>query len=157
MIIAIDGPAASGKSTVARRVAASLGVAFLDTGAMYRAVTYEVLARGLDPADEQACGELAESLLLGFTPGGEILIDGVPGESKIRGPRIDGQVSTVAAHPRVRVAVVAIQKAMGDRQALVAEGRDTTTVVFPDAEHKFFLVASAAERGRRRAEQVGFH
>ena len=156
MIIAIDGPAAPGKSTVARRVATALGVAFLDTGAMYRAVTHEVLSRDLDPADEVACGEVAESLQLGFTSAGEILIDGVPGEPHIRGPRIDGVVSTVAAHPRVRLAIVTIQKSMGERQSLVAEGRDTTTVVFPGADHKFFLVASAAERGRRRAEQEGF-
>lgn len=156
MIVAIDGPAASGKSTVAQRVAASLGVAFLDTGAMYRAVTLEVQSRGLDPADEQACGTLAEELQIGFTPSGEILIDGQPGEPRIRGPKIDGDVSTVAAHPRVRHAIVAIQRSMGGRQSLVAEGRDTTTVVFPDADHKFFLVASPAERGRRRAVQEGF-
>ena len=156
MIIAIDGPAASGKSTVAKRVAAQLGVPFLDTGAMYRAVTLRAQAAGIDPADGEACGALAERLELRFDEAGRILIDGEPGEPHIRGARVERDVSAVSAHSRVRRAVVAIQRAIGRGQSIVAEGRDTTTVVFPDAEHKFFLVASPDERGRRRAEQEGY-
>lgn len=158
MIIAIDGPAGAGKSTVARRIAEVLGWTFLDTGAMYRAVTLTVLRRGIDPDAEEACGEVARSLELGFDPQGRILIDGEPGEPGIRSEEVTGAVSAVSAHPSVREAVVKVQRALAAGTAgaggLVAEGRDTTTVVFPDATHKFFLIATAAERARRRAREL---
>jgi cytidylate kinase len=159
MIIAIDGPAAAGKSTVARKLAEALGFTYLDTGAMYRAVTLAVLDGGVDPASERACGELARSLELAFDPQGRITIDGRPGEPRIRGAEVTAAVSTVSAHPAVRAAVVARQRHLA-REAdargggLVAEGRDTTTVVFPAAEHKFFLIATAPERARRRAREL---
>ena len=155
MILAIDGPAASGKSTVARRLAAALGATFLDTGAMYRAVTLQALEQGIDPSDGERLGELAESLQLTFDREGRIRIDGRPGEPAIRSARVTGAVSLVAAHPRVRRAVVALQRALGRGADLVAEGRDTTTVVFPEADYKFYLVASPAERARRRALEEG--
>jgi cytidylate kinase len=155
MIIAIDGPAASGKSTVARRVAEHLGARFLDTGSMYRAVTLRAQEQGLDLEDGQACGQMAEGLALSFDGRGEVLIDGEPGEPEIRSQAVNRDVSVVAAHPRVRRAVVAVQRAIARGQSVVAEGRDTTTVVFPEASHKFFLVASPLERARRRAEQEG--
>lgn len=155
MIIAIDGPAASGKSTVAQQVAARLGLTFLDTGAMYRAVTLRAQAAGLDVEDGDACGALAERLELRFDAEGRVLIDGEPGEPAIRSAEVNQDVSAVAAHPRVRRAVVAVQRAIGRGSSIVAEGRDTTTVVFPEADHKFFLIASPEERGRRRAEQEG--
>ena len=150
MIIAIDGPAGSGKNTVARALAARLGLAFLDTGAMYRAVTLTVLGRGVDPGDGEACGRVAQDLDLTFDSEGRILIEGQPGEPSIRGSQVDQEVSKVAAHPAVRRAVVpkqrriAAQAIPGDGKSagegIVAEGRDTTTVVFPDADHKFHNV-----------------
>jgi len=155
MIIAIDGPAGAGKSTVAREVARVLGVTYLDTGAMYRAVTLTVLERAIDPADGQACGRVARGLELSFDAEGHVRIDGRPGEPAIRSPRVTAAVSAVSAHPAVREAVVARQRALAAERDLVAEGRDTTTVVFPTAEHKFYLTADEAERARRRARELG--
>ena len=156
MIVALDGPAGVGKSTVARALARELGLLFLDTGAMYRAVTWSVLERGLDPADGAACGRVARELVLAFDAEGHILVDGRPGEPAIRGPEVTRQVSLVAAHAPVREAVVAEQRALAARAGgVVAEGRDTTTAVFPRADHKFYLDASPAERARRRALQEG--
>jgi cytidylate kinase len=158
MIIAIDGPAGAGKSTVARRIADVLRWTYLDTGAMYRAVTLTVLGRGVDPHAEEACGEVARSLELVFDPKGHIQIDGVPGEPGIRSEEVTGAVSAVSAHAAVREAVVAVQRQLAERSdetgGLVAEGRDTTTVVFPDATHKFFLIATATERAQRRAREL---
>ena len=155
MIIAIDGPAASGKSTVARALARLLNLTFLDTGAMYRAVTLRVLEAGENLDDEQACGHLAAELDLSFDEQGRVLIDGDPGEPQIRGADVTAAVSTVAAHALVRAAIVPKQQAIAARGGAVAEGRDTTTVVFPEADHKFYLVASPQERGRRRARERG--
>ena len=152
----MDGPAGAGKSTVARRVAAALGLTFLDTGAMYRAVTLAVLERDARPDDADACAALARALALDFDEGGRIRIDGRPGEPAIRAQRVTRHVSTVSAHPGVRRAIVARQRELGARPpGVVAEGRDTTTVVFPDADHKFFLTASPEERARRRAAELG--
>ena len=144
---------------MARRLAEALGWTYLDTGAMYRAVTLTVLARGLDPESEGACGNVARTIALAFDSTGRITIDGRPGEPRIRSAEVTGAVSAVSAHPAVREAVVAMQRSLA-REAhargsgLVAEGRDTTTVVFPDAEHKFFLIATASERARRRALEL---
>ncbi len=156
MIVAMDGPAGAGKSTVARRVARELGLAFLDTGAMYRAVTLAVLERGIHPSDGEACAAVARSLRLSFDNEGRILIDGVCGEPHIRSQTVTLNVSAVSAHPGVRSAVVAEQRKIAERLGgVVAEGRDTTTVVFPRADHKFFLNASKEERAARRARQDG--
>lgn len=160
MIIAIDGPAASGKSTAARALAARLGLTFLDTGAMYRAVTLVVLDRGVAPSDPFACQSVAEKLDLSFDDAGKILIGGVAGEPTIRGPEVTRNVSEVAAHSGVRRALVAIQRAVAKAAVaagggIVAEGRDTTSVVFPEADLKIFLVASPAVRARRRALEEG--
>jgi len=154
MIIAIDGPAGAGKSTVARAVARELGLAFLDTGAMYRAVTLAVLERDVHPSDAAACAEVARSIVLTFDEDGRILVDGERGEPHIRGRTVTLNVSAVSAHPGVRAAIVEEQREIARRLGgVVAEGRDTTTVVFPEADHKFFLEASPAERARRRAAQ----
>ena len=153
MIVAIDGPAGVGKSTVAKALAAALGLRVLDTGAMYRAVTWKALAEGVDVGDGGACGSLAEGIQLGFGAEG-IVIDGVGRESEIRSVEVDRAVSIVAAHSAVRAAIVPMQREIAVDGA-VAEGRDTTTVVFPQAEHRFFLAASAEERSRRRAAQRG--
>jgi len=153
LIVAIDGPAGAGKSTVARALAEALGVALLDTGAMYRAVTWCALARGVDVQDEAACAALAADLEIGFDAVG-VVVDGVQREAEIRSREVDQAVSVVAAHSLVRRAIVPTQRAVA-RDGAVAEGRDTTTVVFPGADYRFFLSASAEERARRRASQRG--
>jgi cytidylate kinase len=156
MILAIDGPAGAGKSTVAREVARALGLVYLDTGAMYRAVTLVALERGIDPARSYELGRLADQLELAFDEDGRITIDGRSGEPAIRSAKVNAAVSTVSAHPEVRRAIVRRQRELVRRGAgLVAEGRDTTTVVFPDADFKFYLDASPAERARRRALELG--
>lgn len=154
MIIAIDGPAAAGKSTVARGLARELGLTFLDTGAMYRAVTLAVLESDIDPMDEKGCARLAREIELDFDADGRISIDGRPGEPAIRSREVTRWVSAVSAHPAVRAALVPEQRAQAKKRGgLVAEGRDIGTVVFPDADAKLFLVATAEVRARRRAEQ----
>ncbi len=156
MIIAIDGPAGAGKSTVARALARALGYCFLDTGAMYRAIALSVLRHGADPKSEEACRDAAERHRLSFDVHGAILIDGVPGEPDIRSAEVEKIVSDVSAHRAVRELVVRAQREIAERAVdVVAEGRDTTSVVFPAADHKFFLNASADERARRKAAQLG--
>lgn len=155
MIVAIDGPAAAGKSTVARALAERLGLPFLDTGAMYRAVTLVVLERGLDPSDGPACERVAREIELGFDRRGRLVVDDRLGEPDIRSERVTREVSTVSSHPGVRRAIVPLQRAFAAQGGAVVEGRDTTSVVFPDADHKFFLMASHEERARRRAAELG--
>ncbi|HEX9774814.1 MAG TPA: (d)CMP kinase [Actinomycetota bacterium] len=149
LVIAIDGPAGSGKSTIARMVARALGIAHLDTGAMYRAVTAAAQAAGADPADEAAVTAVAAGLDLRFSPHG-LLVDGEPADGRIRTPAVDRAVSIVAAHPAIRRLMVARQRELLARGDAVAEGRDIGTVVYPDAPVKVFLTASIAERARRR-------
>jgi pantoate ligase/cytidylate kinase len=162
-IVAIDGPAGAGKSTVTRALAHRLGLLYLDTGAMYRALTWLVREQGVDPADAAAIAPLLQNLdlrLLGGVDGEQqVLINGHDVSAAIRSQEVTGLVSTVAAHACVREALTAQQRAMGQRGGLVAEGRDIGTAVFPDAECKVFLTATVAERARRRAldlEQRGF-
>jgi len=156
MIIALDGPAGAGKSTVARRVAEELGLSFLDTGAMYRAVTLTVLEGGLHPSDAEACARVAREVELDFDGEGHVLVGGRSGEPDIRSRTVTLNVSAVSAHPGVRDAIVARQRELAGRlDGVVAEGRDTTTVVFPEADFKFYLHASPEERARRRAAQEG--
>lgn len=162
-IVAIDGPAGAGKSTVTRALAQRLGLTFLDTGAMYRALSWWVLQQGVDPADPLAVAPLLEGLELnlGTTAEGQVQIkvNGHDVTTAIRSPEVTAVVSTVAAHPCVRQSLTAVQQRLGERGGLVAEGRDTGTAVFPDAECKIFLTASVAERARRRAldlQQQGF-
>jgi cytidylate kinase len=152
-IIAIDGPAGSGKSTVAREVARQLGWSFLDTGAMYRAVTCEVLYRGLDINDGDAVGALANTLSLTTTP--RVSVNGRDVQDEIRTNQTNVAVSTIAANPLVRQAMVARQREWARAQPLgtVVEGRDITTVVFPDATLKVFLTATVEERARRRGDE----
>jgi cytidylate kinase len=152
-IIAIDGPAGSGKSTVARALANALGWAFLDTGAMYRAVTCEALDRGIDVHDESAVGALAASAHLTTLP--RVTVNGRDVEEAIRTDRINAAVSVVAANALVRASMVARQRQWAAEQRLgtVVEGRDITTVVFPEATLKVFLTASLEERARRRGDE----
>jgi cytidylate kinase len=149
-VVAIDGPAGSGKSTVARAVAAELGLEVLDTGAMYRAVTCAVLESGADPEDADACGAAARAADIELGP--RVLLDGRDVTETIRGPAVTAAVSVVSAHPAVREVLVDHQRAWAAAHGgAVVEGRDIGTVVFPDATVKVFLIASDAERARRRA------
>ncbi len=152
-VIAIDGPAGSGKSTVARALAAALDWSFLDTGAMYRAVTAEVLRRHIDPADESAVARVAQDAHITTEP--RVTIDGVDVEDVIRNEPVNVAVSTVAANPVVRRAMVTRQRrwAADQPRGTVVEGRDIATVVFPDATLKVFLTASLDERARRRGDE----
>jgi cytidylate kinase len=156
-IIAIDGPAGAGKSTCARLLATRLGLRYLDTGALYRAVTLAALRRGLSPADEGAVAVLAQTAQVVLVPGTppRVLLDGEDVSHEIRGPAVTTAVSTVAALPRVRAEMVRHQRAFAAGGGVVAEGRDIGTVVFPDAELKVFLDADAQVRAGRRARERG--
>lgn len=153
MIVAIDGPAASGKSTVARLLGERLGVPLLNTGAMYRAVGLACLDAGLDLADAAACGALAAALDLVLAPDGTVTVDGAA--VAVDREEAGSAASRVAVHPGVRARLVALQQDFGHRYGCVAEGRDTTTVVFPDADLLVFLAASPRIRAERRARQEG--
>lgn len=155
--VAIDGPAGTGKSTLARRLAERIGGAYLDTGAMYRAATLEVLRRGIDPEDAAAVVEATRDLALevGSDPGKTVVIlDGEDVSEAIRTAEVTANVSAVSAIREVRENLVALQQrlARGER-SVVLEGRDIGTVVLPDAEVKVFLTASAEVRAQRRTDQ----
>jgi cytidylate kinase len=149
MIVAIDGPAGAGKSTVARNLAARLGFRYLDTGAMYRALTWLALEEGPSLEDGLELGELARREPITFE-GDRVFIGGRDVSEEIRMPRIDRVVSSVARHPEVREVMRERQRELGSDGDAVIEGRDIGTVVCPDAEVKVYLVADAAERARRR-------
>ena len=152
-IIAIDGPAGSGKSTVAHALAQRLGWSVLDTGAMYRAVTVEALRRGVDLHDDDAVADVARAAEIRTRP--RVSINGHDVHDQIRTDEVNVAVSVVAANPAVRTAMVQRQRAVASAEpgGLVVEGRDITTVVFPDARVKVYLTATLDERARRRAEE----
>ena len=151
-IIAIDGPAGSGKSTTAKLVAQKLEFLYLDTGAMYRAITWKALERGVDVNGEEELKKLTENSSIAFENKdgvNRILLDGKDVSEEIRNPRVNRNVSFVSMHKQVRKILVEMQKKVGEKNDLVAEGRDTTTVVFPQA-FKVYLDADLRERARRR-------
>lgn len=152
-VVAIDGPSGAGKSTVARGLAAELGLPHVDTGALYRAVTLALLRRGVDPADEAGCAEIARSVRI-EQRGGRTQLCGEDVEEEIRGEDVTAAVSLVSAHQAVRDAMIPVQRQAADRGGVV-EGRDIGTVIFPDADLKVYLTASREERARRRASQLG--
>jgi len=154
MVIAIDGPAGAGKSTVARGVAGELGFTYLDSGAMYRCVAVAALQDKADIDDGEAVGALAEGLEINFE-GRRVLLDGEDVSDEIRTPEVSAAASQVSVHPRVREAMVERQRALIAEGRYVAEGRDIGTVVSPDSPLKVFLTASDEERARRRAAQTG--
>ena len=149
LIIAIDGPSGAGKGTVARTLAARLGYTHVDTGAMYRAVAWKAGHAGVDLADEDAVTAIADAAE--FELGAEVRVDGHEITRAIRTPEMDAAAGIVARHPRVRASLVRRQRDYASRGGLVMEGRDIGTVVFPEADVKVFLDASAEERARRRA------
>ena len=157
MIIAIDGPAGSGKSTVAKLVAKQLNFRYIDTGAMYRAVAWTAQKKGMSLVDEPAMAEIAESLNIEFVFGSEeqmVLVDGENVTTLLKNETVGRGAAAVAAQKFVRELLVARQREIGETNNVVMDGRDIGTVVFPQAEKKFFFVADAEERGRRRYEEL---
>lgn len=154
MLIAIDGPAGAGKSTVARGVADALGFTYLDSGAMYRCVALEALRRGADLDDGPSLGEIAARLDIRLAAG-RVRLEGKDVTGTIRSPGVGEAASRISVHPQVREALVTRQRALIATGRYVAEGRDIGTVVSPDAPLKVFLTASDEERARRRAAESG--
>jgi cytidylate kinase len=157
LIIAIDGPSGAGKSTLAKKLAADLGFIYLDTGAMYRALALKILRQGVDLADDQKLAELVNSTSVDLQCDRaelEVLLDGKNVASEIRTPAVSQMASKASALKLVRDRMLDLQRRLGERGGVVAEGRDIGTVVFPDAQVKIFLSASAAERARRRCAEL---
>jgi cytidylate kinase len=157
MIVAIDGPAGAGKSTIASEVAKRLGFQLIDTGAMYRTVALKALQAGVDLADAEKLSEIAHQLHFEFAwvdGTNRIKVNGEPLGDAIRTEEVSKASSMVSTHESVREALVALQRQMGNQSDCVLEGRDIGSVVFPNAEVKIFLTASTKERARRRAEQL---
>lgn len=153
MIVTIDGPAGSGKSTAACGLAKRLGFHFLDTGAMYRVVAYQCIENKVDINDEQAVAETARRLEITFSKE-QILADGADVADSIRTPEVTNAASVVAANAAVRKVLAALQRKMAEGLNVVTEGRDQGTFVFPDAQCKFYLTAEAEERARRRQQEM---
>lgn len=154
-VVAIDGPAGAGKSTVGRAVADRLGLEYLDTGAMYRAVTFAALRRGVDPMDHEGVAALAESFDLRLEDR-NVIVDGVDATTEIRGREVTSAVSVVAANPAVRAELVRRQRRWVEtRGGGVVEGRDIGSVVFPDATLKLYITASPRVRAERRVAEIG--
>lgn len=153
-VVAIDGPAGAGKSTVARAVARRLGFAYLDTGALYRALTVALLEAGIDVADGPAGAAVARTASIELRDG-HVWLDDRDVSDRIRAADVTAAVSTVAGHPEVRAALVPVQRDLARAGAVVIEGRDIAATIAPDAEVKVFLTAAPDERARRRSADLG--
>lgn len=155
LVVAIDGPAGAGKSTVGRALAARLGLEYLDTGAMYRAMTFAAQQRGVAEGDLDAVAEMAPDVEI-VVNGHRVLVDGVDATAEIRGRAVTAAVSQIAANPAVRTVLVERQRAwVAERGGGVVEGRDIGTVVFPDARLKLYVTASPRVRAERRVGEIG--
>ncbi len=157
MKIAIDGPAGAGKSTVARKLAQELGFVYIDTGAIYRALTWKALQKKVDPENTEALYELANSIRIHFeyhSGRQKVICDGEDLTAAIRLPEVSAMVSTVASHPAIRKIMVKQQQEMARSISVVMDGRDIGECVLPDADYKFFLTASIEERANRRAAEL---
>ena len=148
--IAIDGPAAAGKSTIAKKIAAKLGFVYIDTGAMYRAFTYAVMKRGLNPEDEAASCSIIPEVKIELCEDGRVLCNGEDVTRPIREPRVSGNVSYIASYKDIRLALVDMQREMAKSVSVVMDGRDIGTYVLPNAEVKIFQIASVETRAKRR-------
>ena len=151
--IAIDGPAGAGKSTIAKRLASDLGIDYIDTGAMYRAIALKLVRAGIDYRDAEALNELLARTDVDFDQG-HVLLDGEIVDSKIRTPDVSKMASDSSTVLAIREKLVALQRAMGEKKSLVMDGRDIGTNVLKDAEYKFYLTASVAVRALRRAKEM---
>ena len=150
VIVAIDGPAAAGKSTVAKAVAKKLGYTYIDTGAMYRAFTSYVLDKGVDPENEAECVKLIPEVSIELKPDGKVICSGKDVTRVIREPLVSGNVSYIASYKDIRLALVELQRKMAEKVSVVMDGRDIGTYVLPNADVKIFQIASVEERAKRR-------
>lgn len=153
LVIAIDGPAGAGKSTISKLIAKNLGINYIDTGAMYRAITYKCLKSGIDINDRQKVVDLCSRTEVDFVDN-SIYLDGVRLGEEIRTLEVSSKVSDVAKIPQVREFLLEKQREIGKRSDVILDGRDVGTYIFPDTKYKFFLNASAQERGRRRYQEL---
>lgn len=151
--VAIDGPSGAGKSTIAKAVAKKLGIDYIDTGAMYRAVGYKTIVCGIDPQDQQALKTLLDETSIDFS-GGNIILDGEIINDQIRTPQIAKKASECSALADVREKLVQLQRQMGQKKSVIMDGRDIGSNVLTDAEYKFFMTASAEERAKRRYDEL---
>jgi CMP/dCMP kinase len=157
LVIAIDGPSGAGKSTVAKLLAGRLGYVYIDTGAMYRAVGWKAMKDGIDPSDEKALARLCEGVEVAIrhdASGQKVFVNGIDVTGEIRTPEMGMMASAVSRSPSVRARLLTLQRKLGAGGGVVMDGRDIGTVVFPDADRKFYLDASAEERGRRRYQEL---
>lgn len=152
-VVAVDGPAAAGKSTISKRLAKILGFTYIDTGAMYRAFTEYVLRKGVDPKDEKACCALIPEVEIELFPDGKVMCSGKDVTREIREPHVSGNVSYIASYKDIRLALVELQRKMGEKSSVIMDGRDIGTYVLPNAEVKIFQVASPECRAMRRYKE----
>jgi cytidylate kinase len=153
IVIAIDGPAAAGKSTVAKKVAKQLNITYIDTGAMYRAFTLYTLRQGVDPKDQRATEALIPNVHITLKSTGEVILNGEDVSSEIRQPFVSSSVSFIASYKSIRLALVDLQRKMADHLSVVMDGRDIGTYVLPDALVKIYQIASVETRAVRRYEE----
>ena len=153
VVVAIDGPAAAGKSTISKLVAKSLGFTYIDTGAMYRAFTSYVIDKGVDPKNEKECVKLIPEVDIVLYPDGKVMCSGKDVTRIIREQKVSSNVSYIASYKEIRLALVELQRKMAESQSVVMDGRDIGTYVLPNADVKIFMVASVKERADRRFKE----